>query len=133
MNTELLLQAALLAYVLSQFTDALLKPAVNIVNLFLTGQKQEAIAEIIRLWPLYLTTAVGSTIAWFTGWNAFDIFTRPWIGQALTAIGIGLGPSFVHDLKPKSAEVVTGELIESPAWDDDLGAWVKDHKNFEHG
>ncbi len=106
MNTELLLQAALLAYVLSQFTDALLKPITNIVNLALTGQRETAIAEIVQRWPLYITGAVGATVAYFTDLNLFPLFTSPELGHIMTAIAIGLGPSFVHDLKPKS-EVTT--------------------------
>ena len=92
-------QAAMLSFVLVQFLDALVKPALAIINKALDGEPIKA--DILKLWPVYVTVAVGGALAWFTGWNALPVFAEaPVVGRVLTCIGIGLGPSFLHDLKP---------------------------------
>lgn len=95
MSGEALFQAVFLAYVLMQFTQALVKPAVEIINAALEGQPVKEM--LLKLWPLYVTTAIGASLAWFTSWNLLTMFDPPVIGRVLTATGIGLGPSFLHD------------------------------------
>ncbi len=119
MDAEVLLQAALLAYVLAQFADALLKPAIEIINLLLRAKvendkakaaemQRQAIALLIDRWPLYATMLIMGSIAWFSGLNLLATLIKPHaLGQLLTALGIGLGPSFIHDLKPKDDVVTT--------------------------
>jgi hypothetical protein len=93
-------QAALLAFVLMQFVDALIKPAIEIVNGLL--RDEDVRERVLNLWPLYVTVAIAGALAWFTGWNALPVFAEaPIVGRVLTCIGIGLGPSFLHDLKPE--------------------------------
>ena len=105
MNETVILQAIVLAYVLMQFVDALLKPLIEIVNMLLTGQGEQAKQEAIRRWPLYLTLLVVGSVAWFAELNVLDSFfpNYPMIGRVLTAMGVGLGPSFLHNLKPKES------------------------------
>jgi len=108
---EIFLQVALLAYVLSQFTDALVKPFIAAINMALRsftvvaeeGQamRTQALTLLIDLWPLYATTGVGVLVAQYTELNLFPVFPNPAVGRLLTDLAIGLGPSFVHDLKPK--------------------------------
>ncbi len=94
---EQYVQVAFIAFILMQFVNALVKPAVEIVNMAL---RKEPVAEsLIALWPLYLTVAVAGTLGWFTEYNLLPMFNPPVIGRVLTAIGIGLGPSFIHDLQ----------------------------------
>jgi len=109
---DIFLQVALLAFVLSQFTDALVKPLFRVINLFFTSltvdaraakeMQAEAIQNLINLWPLYVTTGIGLLVARYTELNLFPVFPSAAIGRLLTDIAIGLGPSFIHDLKPKA-------------------------------
>lgn len=101
MDPEPLVQALILAVVLAHFTEALIKPLVTITNLLLEGQRAEARAETIRQWPLYLTGAIGAAIAWHADLNLLTMLSPPSLGHVLTAIGIGLGPSFIHSLIEK--------------------------------
>lgn len=111
---EIFVQVALLAFVLAQFTDALVKPCFYVVNLFLTSftvgddrirreMKAAAVQKVLDLWPLYATTLIGVAVARYTELNLFPVFPNETVGRLLTDIAIGLGPSFVHDLKPKEA------------------------------
>ncbi len=116
MDFDLLLQAGVLAYVLMQLTDAILKPINEVIGLVLhswtlpTADAQEvratAIRRLIDLWPLYTTGIVAGGLAWFSGMNVFSLWFPAPLGQVLTSIAIGLGPSFVHDLKPKESKVL---------------------------
>jgi len=97
MNSEHLIQVAFIAFILMQFINALVKPAIEIVNMAI---RKEPVAEaIIRLWPLYVTVLIGGSLGWFTEYNLLPAFNPPIIGRVLTAIGIGLGPSFIYDLQ----------------------------------
>lgn len=108
---EIFVQVALLAYVLSQFTDALVKPFIAAINMALRsftadGQeahtvRMQALTLLIDLWPLYATTGVGVLVAQYTELTLSPVFPNPAVGRLLTDLAIGLGPSFVHDLKPK--------------------------------
>ena len=105
----------LLAFVLSQFTDALVKPLFHVINLFFTSltvepraakeMQAEAIQNLINLWPLYVTTGIGLIVARYSELNLFPVFPNEAVGRLLTDIAVGVGPSFVHDLKPKDSGV----------------------------
>ena len=92
---ETLIQVAFVSFVLMQFVEALVKPAIAIANAALEGQPVKAL--VLKLWPLYVTAAIGGGIGWFAGYNLLPMFDPPVIGRVLTAIGIGLGPSFLYD------------------------------------
>jgi hypothetical protein len=96
MDMEMLTAAALIAFVLMQFVNALLKPFIEIVNKAATGGAVKE--DVLTLWPLYFTVLVAGGIGWFAGLNLLPMFDPPMIGRVLTAIGIGLGPSFLYDL-----------------------------------
>jgi len=126
MDPNALIQAAMLAYVLMQFTDAILKPVNVLVNTWLRSytlapdEAREAHAQavnmLIDLWPLYVTGAVAGSLAWFANLNVLSGWFPGSLGRVLTCVGIGLGPSFVHDLKPKMPEVVVAiQGVQPPA------------------
>jgi len=99
MDIDLLMQVVFVSYVLMQFVNTLVKPIVDIVNTALNGESIKAM--VIALWPMYLTVAVAGTIGWFANFNLLPMFDPEMIGRVLTAIGIGLGPSFLYDLQDK--------------------------------
>jgi len=99
-------QVIFLAYVLMQFTNALVKPIVELVNLILTNGDWKA--HLISMWPLYVSTTVGGAIGWYAHYNLLPMLDEP-LGLILTAIGIGLGPSFIYDTfmdKPENTIVI---------------------------
>jgi len=112
MDFELLAQAVFVAYVLMQFTNSLVKPVIEIVNTALEGEPVKAL--ILELWPMYVTVAIAGSIGWFARFNLLPMFDPDVIGRVLTAIGIGLGPSFIYDLTDKpTPNVVVQVPLES--------------------
>ena len=105
MDLELLAQIVFVSYVLMQFVNTLIKPIVDIINAALNGEPVKAM--IIALWPMYLTVVIAGTIGWFANFNLLPMFEPEVIGRVLTAIGIGLGPSFLYDLQDKPPPEVT--------------------------
>ena len=112
MDFELLAQAVFVAYVLMQFTNSLVKPVIEIVNAALEGKPVKAL--ILELWPLYVSVAIAGSLGWFARFNLLPMFDPDVIGRVLTAIGIGLGPSFIYDLTDTPApNVVVQVPVES--------------------
>jgi len=94
-DKQSLLLAIAAAVTISQLIDKLIKPLLAAFD-----PERDLIQELIKLWPFYLATAIGSTLAWTTSINFLPIFRSPAImGRILSCISIGLGPSFLHDLK----------------------------------
>ena len=112
MDFELLAQAVFVAYVLMQFTNSLVKPVIEIVNTALEGESVKAL--VLELWPMYVTVAIAGCLGWFARFNLLPMFDPDVIGRVLTAIGIGLGPSFIYDLTDKpTPNVVVQVPLES--------------------
>jgi len=99
------------AFVIYRLTDAIIKPLAEVANLWWFWQpdaeeadpvaakakaKAVAIKRILDLWPQYLTILIGSGATAFTRLNAFPQFYE--LGQPLTCLVAGLGPSFIFDL-----------------------------------
>jgi hypothetical protein len=107
---ENIAQAVFVSYVLMQFIQALVKPLIDIINAAIEGQPVKEM--IVALWPMYATVLVAGSLAWFAGINILPMFP-PSLGQVLTCIGIGLGPSFLYDLQdsktPSIVLSVSGE------------------------
>ena len=89
------LEVVFLAFVLMQFVQALVKPLIEVVNLLLRGEPVKEM--VLSLWPLYVTVAVAATLAWSAEYNLLPMLGSQLLGRILTAIGIGLGPSFLYD------------------------------------
>ena len=101
-NTEHLMLAAVLSYVLMQFVQAVLKPLFRIINKKLEGESVKK--DVLDLWPLYVTALVAGSIGWFAQLNIFPGLQHETLGRALTALGIGLGPSFLYDITHRDDE-----------------------------
>ena len=99
MDFEMLAQAVFVAFCLMQFVNTLLKPIIAIINAAAEGKPIKAL--VLELWPMYLTVAIAGSLGWFARFNLLPMFDPPVIGRVLTAIGIGLGPSFLYDLTDK--------------------------------
>lgn len=110
MDTEALLGLVVLSFVIKQLIESLVKPVVEIINLYLAGEAQAARARIIAQWPFYLGVGIGAPLLWFTGVNALPAFHPPEIGRVLTCLAAGLGPSFIFDLVKKPEPGVTINL-----------------------
>ena len=113
MNAETLAQVVFISYVLSQIVHSLIRPAVEIINMAAWG---EPIKErILELWPLYVTVSVAGVLGWFTNANLLPMFDPPALGKVLTAIGIGLGPSWLYDtfLDKPTPNVVVSVPVDS--------------------
>jgi hypothetical protein len=99
-------QAVFLSFILMQFIEALIKPAVEIINAAFNGE--EIKKRLLELWPLYLTVIIAGGLSWFTEVNILPMFPLA-LGKVLTCIGIGLGPSFLYDTfvdKPETTLVI---------------------------
>jgi hypothetical protein len=70
--------------------------------------RAKTVTLLVDLKPLYVTTAAGLCIAQYTELNLLPVFPSAAIGRLLTDIAIGLGPSFIHDLKPKESGMTLG-------------------------
>jgi len=68
----------------------------------------QAARLLISLRPLHATTGVGVIITHYPGLTLFLVFPSAAIGRLPTDIAIGLGPSFIHDLKPKGGGMTAG-------------------------
>lgn len=89
MDVEILGTAAMVAFVLMQVIEAIIKPAWDK-------------AKWDRFYLFYVAIAIGSTVGWWTGLNAFPVFVEaPIVGRVLTVLGMGLGPSFIYNLVDK--------------------------------
>jgi hypothetical protein len=87
-DIPVLAAAAAIALVLMKLFEALLSP----------------LWEKLKLDPfykLYVTILLGGALGWFTGLNGFPGFAPVEIGRVLTALAIGVGPSFLYDLMDK--------------------------------
>jgi hypothetical protein len=93
---ENLAEVAFLSYVLMQFVQTLVKPAIDIINLALENGDWRG--ALLKLWPMYVTTIIAGAIGWHAHYNLLPVLDEP-LGSVLTAIGIGLGPSFLYDLQ----------------------------------
>ncbi len=86
MDIEVLGVAIAAAWVLMKIIEAIISPLWERF-------------ELDRFWLLYVGLVIGGALGWFTGLNAFPVFVEaPLIGRVLTALVIGLGPSFIWDL-----------------------------------
>jgi len=98
-----------ISFVLMQFTNALVKPVVELVNLLL--EHGDWRGHLISIWPLYFTAAVAGTLGWYAHYNMLPMLDAP-LGEILTAIGIGLGPSFLYDLQDRPDPQVVVQIAE---------------------
>ena len=101
-NTEHLALAAVLSYILMQFVQAVLKPFFKIVNKKLKGE--EVKKDVLDLWPMYATALVAGGTGWFARLNILPGLEHEILGRVITALGIGLGPSFLYDLTHREEE-----------------------------
>jgi len=86
MSVEVLGVAVTVAWVLMKLVDAIISPLWDRFGLD-------------RFWLLYVGLAISVPLGWFAGLDAFPVFSQvPPIGRVLTALVIGLGPSFIWDL-----------------------------------
>jgi len=59
-------------------------------------------AGLDRFYLIYVGIIIGAALGWFTGLNAFPVFSlEPTIGRVLTCLAMGCGPSFLWDLIDK--------------------------------
>jgi len=89
MNFEALALSIAAAWLVMQFVEEIIKPFWDKF-------------ELDSFYLKYVAMAVGAVVGWFTGLNAFPVFaTAPVVGQVLTSLAIGLGPSFIYNLVDK--------------------------------
>jgi len=108
-DLESLAQVVFVSYALMQFVNTLVKPAIDIVNEVAQGKPVKDL--ILALWPMYVTVIIAGSVGWFANFNLLPMLSPEVIGRVLTAIGIGLGPSFLYDLQDVPRP-------ESQAWRD---------------
>lgn len=95
MSFEALAVLAVVALLLSKFVDAAIKPFWDKLRLD-------------HFYLLYVALALGAPLGLATGINAFPIFTEwPVVGRGLSALVVGLGPSFIYDLADKEPAAPT--------------------------
>jgi SNF family Na+-dependent transporter len=85
MKVEVFAALVMIAVVIEKLIAALVQP------LFIK-------LKIDTWWLLYVSFVVGGLFGWATGLNAFPVFTSAGIGQLLTALICGAGPTFLYDL-----------------------------------
>jgi len=91
------------AFVIAQTLDKIVKPPLAALALPEPAARR---AGLVALWPFYVSLALAAALAWATGLNLFPVFRESGlVGRLLTCVAIGLGPSFLHDLK----DAVAGE------------------------
>lgn len=97
MHLESLSFGLVAAFVIAQVLDKVVKPLLAALAL---GSGAERRAALGALWPFYVSLALAAGLAWATGLNLFPVFREsPLLGRVLSCLAIGLGPSFLHDLK----------------------------------
>ena len=94
MSFESLAILAVVALLLSKFIDAAIKPVWDKFGLD-------------HFYLLYVALALGVPLGLATGVNAFPIFASwPLVGRGMSALIVGLGPSFIYDLVDKEPSPV---------------------------
>ncbi len=79
------------AWILMRTVEAAVKPAW-------------AKLKLDPFWLLYVSIALGIPLGLATGINAFPVFSQwPLVGRILSALIVGLGPSFIYDLTDKKS------------------------------
>ena len=93
MNVTVLFGCAVIATVLEKLFEAVFTPLWN-------KFKWDS------FYKLYTAMVVGTTIGMLSGLNAMPMFTAyPLIGRILTALFIGVGPSFLYDVIDKGKQM----------------------------
>jgi len=97
MHLESLSFGLVAAFVIAQLLDKVVKPLLAAASLESAAERR---AALLKLWPFYVSLAIASGLAWATGLNLFPVFRESNVlGRVLSCLAIGLGPSFLHDLK----------------------------------
>lgn len=86
MNLESLVAAVTAAWIIENLVEKIIKPIWEHFALD-------------KFWLAYVALIVGAALAWFTGLNAFPVFTESeTVGRVLTCLVVGLGPSAIYDM-----------------------------------
>jgi len=90
MIVEVLLTVLVISIVMMQLVEAIVKP------LFLK-------LGIDVWWLFYVAFVFGTLVGWASSLNAFTWFVSPyaWVGQLLTALACGAGPSTIYNIIDK--------------------------------
>jgi hypothetical protein len=122
MNLEIVQTALVAAIVISYGIERILKPAVAVLEALgkaLIEKDGEALGKALlamyHLWPFYVSLAVGSWLAWYTGLNFVPVFAvAPVVGRVFSCLLMGMGPGALYDLVKLVVEWVSRLATKEP-------------------